>query len=121
MKDIFKNWLKGFAVLFSLSAIIAGIMSCEGSDKPEEQLSSELVTLRVFAQKSARGAYQFVEWSSEFEPRDLVVKSTFSIKGFDGLYREGTEYIISARKVTSKENGSVTYNYIKTLSESSEE
>ena len=117
MKDIFKNWLKGFAVLFSLSALIAGVISCGTGETPEEELSSELVTLRVFAQKDIRGGYRFIEWSTDYEPRDLEIKTVRSIKGFDSIYKEGTEYVISARKVTSKENGTVTYNYIKTLSE----
>ena len=118
MKDIYKNILKGFAVLFSLSAILAGVLSCDSESTPQEQLSSERVTLRVFDKKDGRGAYRFVEWSSETEPGDLAVKTAYSIRGFDAIYKEGIEYVISARKVTSKEDGSVIYNYIEILSTS---
>ena len=116
MKEIYKNWLKGFAVLFSLSAIISGILSCT-SDSGEfaEILKSDLVTLRILPQKSASGAYQFVEYVGLIEPDRLPLMTTTRIEGFDAIYVEGTEYVISARKYTNEETGKVTYNYISTL------
>lgn len=116
MKDIFKNWFKGALVLFSLSALIAGLASCEASGGLEELLTSGLVKLRVFSEKTEGGAYRFVEYTGDEEPRDLTVKTIFRIDGFDTIYKEGTEYLISARKYTNEKTGAVAYNFIEIIS-----
>lgn len=116
LKGTFKNFWKGFALLFSLSALIAGLAGCAGSGSPEEQLSAEIVKLRIFADKTAAGAYRFVEYSGDKEPANPTVKTIFRIEGFDSLFKAGTEYLISVRKYTNSVSGTVTYNFISIIS-----
>ena len=115
MKDFFKNWLKGFVILFSLSALLAGIAGCSLEGEPGEVLNTELVTLRVLSKKTLGGSYWVVEFKDGKDPGDLFARIVSKIEGFDEIYREGNEYIISARKYRNEENGEVSYNYIETI------
>lgn len=119
VKDILKSFGRGFVLLFALSAVIVGLVSCSDGGQPEEYLSSELVKLRVFSKKTDGGAFRFVEYAGDREPGGLIIRTTFRIEGFERIYREGTEYLISARKYTNKKTGAISYNYIETVSESS--
>ena len=116
MKGTFKNFLKGFALLFTLSALIVGIASCSEAESPEEELSAEIVKLRIFSEKTVDGAYRYVEYTGETEPSNPTVRTIHHIEGFDSIFKEGTEYLISARKYTNSDTGTVSYNFISIIS-----
>ena len=118
MKAAFKNWLRGFAVLVSLSAVVAGLMSCSTGEVPQQRLSFEKVRLKIFPYK-VFGQYSFIEYTDEVDLGEFIPKTIKSIEGFDGVYKEGTTYVILVQKYQNEETGETVYRWLETLSEES--